>query len=97
MNRRSYNHLYQIGRFCVQVLLTHQKGLVVALVPAVDLVINGDKLLVGFGLQWMFGQVNFGIMRKSFVESENHRLGVVHKEAERVGISDRQQALRWGW
>lgn len=94
--KHKYNRLYVFKRIALQILLsTERRGIVIALIPAIDLVINGENLVLGIGLQWIFGHVNFGLMQREFVTSEQQRRKTVASNAAQRGLTIKQYTLRW--
>lgn len=97
MSNRSYNHVYEWRRIVVQIILNGPKdGLCIDLLPAVSLGFN-RQCAVAIGFEWLCGSVNFGWMTKEFKEREHQRMEIVKRQADKLGISTRQQELRWGW
>lgn len=70
MRLRNYNRLYRIGPIAVQVLLLGGVGLIVTLLPSVEFTVCGQYLIVGFGINWLFGSINVGWMNKGFREAK---------------------------
>jgi hypothetical protein len=98
MRNRNYNHMYMIGRFVVQVQQGgFEDGLKVELFPQVVLAVNNHLIHFGLGFDWLFGTVSIGWARKSFIEVEKQRHARMLADAEKLGITKRQQELRWGW
>ena len=98
MSQRNYNHLYVCGPFCLQILLDAGVwGRVVHLLPQISLAFKNSSVLFAVGFEWLVGTVNIGFMSKKQQKREQERLIAVHKAAEKLGITDRQQELRWGW
>jgi hypothetical protein len=98
MSQRDYNQVYLLGPFILQIMQDGQHdGIAIDLLPTITLGMNNGKLIVGFALRWLCGDVNFGIMTKAFRESEWHRREIVAERADKMGVSPRQYALRWGW
>jgi hypothetical protein len=98
MAQRDYNHLYVFGRLCLQILLaggTH--GRTIHLLPQVSLAFKNRHVLFAIGFEWLVGTVNVGFMTKAQQKGERERRESVHKQAVKLGITDRQQELRWGW
>lgn len=96
--QRDYNQIYTLGRFILQIMQDSQAdGIVVDLLPCVTLVINGPRLIVGLGMQWICGTVNIGIMTKDFTVGEKKRREKIKELAAKMGVTPRQYALRWGW
>jgi hypothetical protein len=97
-SRRSYNRLYTIGRLVIQIQQGgFDDGVKVELFPQVILAINNHLIHFGVGFEWLFGNINFGWARKSFVEVEKQRHARLQADADELGITKRQQELRWGW
>ena len=98
MSQRDYNRVYTCGRFIAQVMQDGQHdGIIVDLIPGVTVSINNGRLLCGFALRWITGDLCFGIMTKTFSEVEKKRTRQVKEIADKAGLTVRQQELRWGW
>jgi len=98
MNQREYNHLYVCGRLCVQILLEGGKwGWTIHLLPQVSLAFKNRFVLFAVGFEWLTGTVNIGFMSKEQQSYEFKRREAVHEAALKMGITDRQQELRYGW
>lgn len=98
MSQRDYNHVYIWGRLCVQVMQDSQHdGIVIGLTPEITLAINNGRSIVALGLDWLFGTINIAIMSKSFQRGEKQRRESIRAQAQKLGISERQYELRWGW
>lgn len=95
---RSYNHIYWLGRVCVQILQQSQReGLLVRLFPSVTLTVRRQYCVVGVSLEWLAGDINIVWATKSFQESDRVRRAKVEELARKAGITRRQEELRWGW
>lgn len=95
---RSYNHIYWLGRICVQILMVSQhRGLLVHLIPSVTLTACRDNSIIGFSFEWIAGSINIIWARKEFQDRERARRAHVRDLADRAGLTERQQELRWGW
>jgi hypothetical protein len=98
MSQRDYNNVYTAGRFILQVMQDSQHdGIAIDLIPGITLGVNNGRLIVGFALRWLTGDVCFGIMTKGFTEAERKRRQQVLELADKAGLTLRQQELRWGW
>lgn len=98
MSRRDYNKLYLFGRLALQVIQFGQNsGLLIRLIPSITFASNNRDLLVGFSFEWLAGDINIGIANKSLIASERERKNAVDIAASKVGITPKQQRLRWGW
>ena len=97
MSQRNYNHIYTAGRFILQILQQSQHDRIeIDLLPQITVASN-HQLAFGFGLSWIAGTVNFGIMTQEFTEGERKRRQQVIELAAKQGLTPRQYALRWGW
>ena len=98
MSQRSYNHLHVCGRFCVQILLSGgEYGRTIHLLPQIDIAFKNRFVLFAIGFEWLVSSVNIGFMSKEQQKLEWDRRKAVHETAMKLGITDRQQELRWGW
>lgn len=97
MSQRDFIRIWHLGPFACQILMHHYTGLVIRITPAVTLTIAGKCLLVGIGLDWIFSDINLGIMNKKFRENEKKRLRQIEISAKKQGLTSKQYRLRWGW
>ena len=98
MSNRSYNHVYYLGSFTLQIMLNGaEDGLCVHLLPQLSIGINNRLCRFAMGLEWICGCVNIGWMQPAFKESQKKRIKEVQDLADKAGLTYRQQELRWGW
>ncbi len=98
MINRNYNKVYMAGRLCTQVMLSGFSGdICIHLIPQLSIAVNG-RFWCAVGLEWLFGTINFGWARRVFVENEQARQKNIREAANKLGITKRQEELRWrGW
>jgi hypothetical protein len=93
---RKYNRVYRVGGFIFQVMLGsfQNQRFALRVIPSLTIAHN-EKMVWVIGLDWMFGDVNFGWAYPDFIESEKARMGEIEKQATKTGITIKQQKLRW--
>lgn len=98
MPTKDYNKLRIVGRIAFQITQQSQRnGIVVDLFPQIIIGAGGQFLHFGVSLEWIAGSISVGYARQSFIASETARQRQIEEFAEKLGITKRQQELRWGW
>lgn len=93
---RSFNKVWRVGRFMVQVMLNgfQKDHLAIRMIPSLTLATN-HRMLWAVGLDWIFSDVNFGWMQPDFLEGEINRTKEVAKQAAKRDLTIKQQKLQW--
>lgn len=94
--RRPYNRVYHWHRLVLQVLLEVRKGFTVQLLPTIIVTVCGEFLHFGFSLEWLWGDISFGVMNAAFAGSERKRIQDTRERAAKQGLTQRQYEMRWG-
>jgi hypothetical protein len=67
----------------------------IALLPQITLAVANRDMCVALGFEWLWGTVNIGVPRFVFHKAEIKRKAQILACAQKLGISVRQQELRW--
>jgi hypothetical protein len=91
---KEYNRLYLWKSLCVQVLLVRGYKCI-HLLPQISLAINNGSLYFGLGFEWFVGTINIGYACPAFIEREIQRLIHAKECADKLGLTIKQERLRW--
>jgi hypothetical protein len=98
MSQRDYNHVYTFGRLVLQIMQDSQHdGIAIDLIPEVTVAIKNNRCIFALGFNWLVGTINIGIMTAQYQQMEKQRQEKVKEQADKMNITPRQYALRWGW
>ena len=97
MNNRCYQRTYYVGRVVMQIMLLDlSDNFTMHLLPQITISSN-RMCIAAVGIEWIFGEWNFGVCRKSYRDGLIQREQDIHALALKNGLTDKQQRLRWGW
>jgi hypothetical protein len=93
---RNFNLFRFAGRLCFQVMLSNfeRRSFAIEVLPRIAIGHN-SRMIFAIGISWLWGDVNFGLMQSGFRKSEMERMARMRRDADKLGISWKQQCLRW--
>ena len=97
MSNRAYEKTRHFGRIVVQIMTQNfQESWTLHLLPQISIARN-HHCLAAIGFEWIFGTINFGFATRNYINGLKEREEIVIKNANKLGITPKQQRLRWDW